>query len=171
MYVWWPLNKPKWWRQLPSKKLRFNAFGIFFVWGVVKEKCYTDKPQPIGNLKANIRNVIAEVWSSTSKIGPLEWGTVGHIIVMNFCVGWGIYLRTFGQAKLVHLGHRKPARIPWKADTPKTSHCLVWILVQRHNWAIFLRKWARRSRYSQLWSLLGHVERIFVHKNFRGGYW
>ena len=24
-----------------------------------------------------------------------------------------------------------------KADAPKTSHCLVWILVQRHNWVIF----------------------------------
>ena len=30
----------------------------------------------------------------------------------------------------------------WKADTPKTSHCLERILVQRNNWAIFLRKWA-----------------------------
>ena len=29
--------------------------------------------------------------------------------------------------------------IHWKADAPKTSHCLVWILVQRNNWAIFLR--------------------------------
>ena len=43
---------------------------------------------------------------------------------------------------------------------PKTSHCLVWILVQRHNWAIFLRKWARRDRYRQWRSLSGHVERI-----------
>ena len=33
------------------------------------------------------------------------------------------------------------------------------ILVQRHNnWAIFLRKSARRSRYSQWRSLSGHVE-------------
>ena len=36
-----------------------------------------------------------------------------------------------------YLGHRKPACINWKADTPKTSHCLVRILVQRHNLAIF----------------------------------
>ena len=49
------------------------------------------------------------------------------------------------QAKLLHLGHRKPARIHWKADAPKTSHCLVLILVQRHNWTIFLWKWARRA--------------------------
>ena len=38
------------------------------------------------------------------------------------------------------LGHRKPARIHWKADTHKTSHCLVRILVQRHKWAIFSSK-------------------------------
>ena len=74
------------------------------------------------------------------------------------------------QAKLSHLGHRKPARIHWKADTPKTSHCLVRILVQRHNRDIFLRKWARRRRYSQRRWLSGHVELIFVHKNRRGGF-
>ena len=75
------------------------------------------------------------------------------------------------QAKLSHLGHNNPARIHWKADALKTSHCLVRILIQRHNWAIFLRKWARRGRYSQWRSLSGHVERFFVHKNWRGGYW
>ena len=73
--------------------------------------------------------------------------------------------------KQAKLSHRKSARIHWKADGPKTCHCLVRILVQRHNWAIFLRKWARRGRYSQWRSLSGHVERIFVHKNWRGGYW
>ena len=75
------------------------------------------------------------------------------------------------QAKLSHLGHRKPARIHWKADALKTSLCLVRILVLRYNWAIFLRKWARRSHYSQWRTLSGHVERLFVHKNWRGGYW
>ena len=34
-------------------------------------------------------------------------------------------------------------------DAPKTSHCLVRIFFQRHNWAIFLRKGARRGGYSQ----------------------
>ena len=77
----------------------------------------------------------------------------------------------YGSEKLSHLGHRKPASIHWKADAPKTSHCLVRIVVQRHNWAIFLWKWARRDRYSQWRSLAGYVERIFVHKNWRGGYW
>ena len=31
--------------------------------------------------------------------------------------------RVCKQAKLSHLGHRKPARIHWKADAPKTSYC------------------------------------------------
>ena len=79
--------------------------------------------------------------------------------------------RVCKQTKLSHLGHRKPLRIHWKADAPKTSYCLVRISVQRHNWVIFLRKWARSGRYSQWRSLSGHVERIFVHKNQRGGYW
>ena len=75
------------------------------------------------------------------------------------------------QAKLSHLGHRKPARILWKAEATKTSHCLVRILVSRHYWAICLRKWARRGRCSQ-WPLLSsHVQQIFCHKNWRGGYW
>ena len=58
-----------------------------------------------------------------------------------------------------------PPRIHWKADATKTSHCLVRILLQMHNRAIFLRKWVRRGCYSQWWSLSGHVERSFVHKN------
>ena len=79
--------------------------------------------------------------------------------------------RVCKQAKLSHLGHRKPARVHWKADAAKTSHCLVWTLVQRHNWTIFLRKWARRGRYSQWRSLSGSVKLIFVHKNWRWRYW
>ena len=53
-----------------------------------------------------------------------------------------LFLQT---SKIVAFRHRKPARIHWKGDAPRTSHSLVWILVQRHNWAIFLRKWARRT--------------------------
>ena len=66
-------------------------------------------------------------------------------------------------AKLSHLGYRNP--------NPALNHCLVRILVERYNWAIFLRKWARRDRYSQWRLLLGHVQRIFVHKNWGEGYW
>ena len=51
--------------------------------------------------------------------------------------------RVCKQAKLSHLGHRKSARIHWKADAPKTSQCLVRILAQRHNLAIFLRKMSK----------------------------
>ena len=59
--------------------------------------------------------------------------------------------------KQVNLWHRKP-------DAPKRSHCLVRILVQRHNWGIFLRKWARRGRYSQWRLLSGHVEEFLFTK-------
>ena len=72
--------------------------------------------------------------------------------------------RVYKTAKLSYLGHRKPARIYWKANAPKTSHCLVRILVLRHNWAIFLRKWARRDRCSQCRSLSGNVERNIFTK-------
>ena len=75
------------------------------------------------------------------------------------------------QAKLSYLGYRKPSCIHWKSDARKTSHCLVRILVQRHNLEIFLRKYARRGHYSQWRSLLGHVERIFVHRNWKAEYW
>ena len=37
--------------------------------------------------------------------------------------------RVCKQVKLSHLEHRKPARIHWKADAPKTSHCLVWGII------------------------------------------
>ena len=60
--------------------------------------------------------------------------------------------RVCKQAKLSHLGHRKPARIHWKLGN-------------------FLRKRTRRGGCSQWRSLSGHVELIFVHKNSRGGYW
>ena len=58
-----------------------------------------------------------------------------------------------------------------KRKHPKRVAVWCGFLVQRHNWAIFLRKWARRGRYSQWRSLKGHVERIFVQKNLRRGYW
>ena len=36
------------------------------------------------------------------------------------------FWRVYKQAKLSQLGHRKPARIHWKADAPKMSPYLVW---------------------------------------------
>ena len=95
------------------------------------------------------------------------WQKKNHLFWWSLFWSW----RVCKQAKLLHLGHKKPSHIHWKADSPKTSHCLVRILVQRLNFAIFLRKWATRGRYSQLRSLSGHVERNFVHKNSRGWYW
>ena len=58
----------------------------------------------------------------------------------NLLFRWSLFSswRLCKQAKLPYLGHRKRARIHWKADAPKTSQCLVWIFVKRHNWAIFL---------------------------------
>ena len=94
-------------------------------------------------------------WACDRLIAVADFGKKNHF----FRWSW----RVCKQAKLSRLGHRKPARIHCKADAPKTSHCLVRILVQTHNWAILLR-------YSQFRSLSGHVERIFVHKNWRGGY-
>ena len=82
-----------------------------------------------------------------------------HLFRWSSFWSWPVYK----QAKFSHLGHRKPAGIHWKA--------LMRILVQMYNWVIFLWKWARRGRYSHWRSLSGHVERIFVHKYWRGGYW
>ena len=73
--------------------------------------------------------------------------------------------RVCKQAKLLHLGQKKPARIHLKVKALKTSHCLVRILVQRLNWTICLWKWARRGCYSPWRSLSSHVERIFVRNN------
>ena len=50
-----------------------------------------------------------------------------------------------------------------------TFWCGFWS--RGYNWVIFLRNWARSGRYNQRRSLLAHVERIFVHKNWRGRYW
>ena len=91
----------------------------------------------------------------------------------NYLFRWSSFWswRVCKQVKLSHLGHRNPARIHWKADAPKTSHCLVRILIPNHNWPIFLWKWAGRSRYSQWRLLSGHFERISLHKNWKGRYW
>ena len=88
-----------------------------------------------------------------------DFGKKNHLFRWSSFWSW----RVCKQAKLSHLGHRNPARIYWKAAAPKTSYCLVRILVQRHNWAIFLRKWARRGCYSQWRSLSGHVVLFLKH--------
>ena len=83
------------------------------------------------------------------------WQKKNHLFRWSSCWSWQNW-----SSKIVAFGAQK------------TRHCLVRILVQRHNWAIFLRKWARRGRnINGDHSLLDHVERIFVHKNWRGWYW
>ena len=105
------------------------------------------------------------IWQIIRFVLPPNWfWHKNHLF--RWCSFW-----SWRVCKFSHLGHIKPAPIHWKADAPKTGHCWVRILVQRHNWAIFLRKWARRGRYSQWRPLSGHVEWIFVHKNWRGEYW
>ena len=81
----------------------------------------------------------------------------------NYLFRWSSFWswRVSKQAKLLHLGHRKPARIHWKDDGPKT----VPILVQRHNWDIFFSKMSK-ERPLQSMAIV-----IFLHRNWREGYW
>ena len=79
------------------------------------------------------------------------WQKKNHFFRWSSFWSW----RVRKQAKLAHLGHRKPARIHLKADAPISRHCLVWILIQRHNWAIFLRErplWRSLSGYVVLFT-------------------
>ena len=47
----------------------------YYLWGAVKDKCYTDKPETIDALKHNIREAIGEIQLQTIdnvlKIGPI----------------------------------------------------------------------------------------------------
>ena len=48
----------------------------YYLWGVVKDKCYTDKPETIDVLKDNIREAFGKKYSCTQsimciKIGPI----------------------------------------------------------------------------------------------------
>ena len=49
----------------------------YFLWGIVKEKCYADKPKTIEDLKANILDVIVDPIHSKkyTKIISFEWCT------------------------------------------------------------------------------------------------
>jgi len=60
------------------------------------------------------------------------------------------------------------ARRHGEADASTTSDCLMWFLVRRYHWAIFLRKWARS--YRQLRALPYHVKRILASQIWRGGH-
>jgi len=73
------------------------------------------------------------------------------------------------QAELSYLRVRESAR-HGEADASTTSDCLVWFLIRRHHWAIFLRKWARSCRHCQWRSLPRHAKRILVYQIWRGGH-
>ena len=62
--------------------------------------------------------------------------------------------------KIVAFGAEKTRTHTLKSRCTQ-NECFVRIFVQRHNWVIFLRQCARRSRCSQWRSLSGHVEQIF----------
>ena len=85
-------------------------------------------------------NTLEQRWESGPAIDlqkmPILAKKKNHFFRWSSVWSW----RLCKQVKLPNLGHRKPARMNWKANAPKTSHFLVRILVQRHNWAIFLRK-------------------------------
>ena len=86
-----------------------------------------------------------------------DFGKKNHFFRLNSFWSW----RVCKQLKLSHLGHRKPAYIE-KPTHPKrvTVWCGFW-----SRGIIFLRKWARKSRYSQWRSLSGHVERILKEED------
>ena len=74
-------------------------------------------------------------------------------------------------SKIVAFGAQKTRTHTLKSRRNQNESLFGADLVQRHNSVIFLRKWAKIGRYSQWRSLSGHVERIFVEKNWRGGHW
>ena len=45
----------------------------YYLWGVVKDKCYTDKPEIIDALKDNIREAIGEIQLQTIDIVLKNW--------------------------------------------------------------------------------------------------
>ena len=75
------------------------------------------------------------------------------------------------QAELSYLGVRESAHHHGEVDASTTSDCLVWFLVRRHHWIIFLRKWARSCRHCQWRALPHHAKRILASQKFwRGGH-
>ena len=101
-------------------------------------------------------------------------------VTLSSCLIWQISAKKIIFSDHFDLGgyvNKQNCRI-WGTENPhayieKPTHpkrVTVWFRfwIKRHNWAIFLPKWARRGRYSQWWSLAGHIQRIFVHKNWRG---
>ena len=56
----------------------------------------------------------------------------------------------------------------WGTENP---HAYIEKPAQPKRVSVWCGFWSRKGRYSQWRSLSGHVEGIFVDKNWRGGYW
>lgn len=69
----------------------------------------------------------------------------------------------FNVAECVWKSTRKPVRLHWNVDATKTSHRLVRISSRGISGQFFEQVLAI--------TLLGYVERIFIHKNLEAGYW
>ena len=63
-----------------TSELRFDIVRqLFYLWGAVKDKCYTDKPEKIDTLKDNIREAIGEIQLHTIENVFKNWtDRVGH---------------------------------------------------------------------------------------------
>ena len=73
---------------------------------------------------------------------PILANNKKHLFRWSLFWYWGV----FKQTKLSHLGHRQHARIHWKADAPKTSHCLVTLLAH-----FFFSQWQSLSDIGNIW--------------------
>ena len=131
------------------------------------------------------------IWLVISFIHPQnEYGCVYTWTTLRWVGMWSAYRRCrFWQKKIivsdeadVDLGgyiNKQNCRV-WDTENPqayieKPTHqkratvwCGFWsrIIIRQ-----FFSKMTRWDRYSQWRSLSGQVNRIFVHKNWRGGYW
>ena len=74
--------QPQSWCGLATSGLRFDTVGLLFG-GVVKDKCYIDKPETMEALKDNIRKTIDEIQLHTIemclKIGSIVWLLHGQL--------------------------------------------------------------------------------------------
>ena len=108
----------------------------------------------------------------------LEYGCVYDLqkmplLAKNYLFSWSSFWswRICKQAKLSHLGHRKPARIHLKADADLkrvTVWCGFW---SRGIIGSFSPKMSKGMPLQSMAIVIGPFWTNFVHKNWRGGYW
>ena len=100
-------------------------------------------------------------WACDRLTEDADFGKKNHFFRWSSFWSWGVCKQT----KLSHLWYRKPTRIHWKVDSPKTSHWLVWTLAQRHNWAIFLFTKIEEKDIGNIW-FQQHVATPKLHSIF-----